>query len=106
MDMQIDAPLVTWITHCLTGWSQYVRLRNPILDSGEQHRAPSEDSPVSFPVHILYVRLQTLLTFLPSTEFSDDSENLWPNCGPQILWLSAEGWWTALRSGADKMTNS
>jgi len=68
LDMQVDAPLVAWITNYLTGRPQYVRLQSNMSDTivsnmgAPQGRVPS---PLLFTLHL---RLQILLTVLPTAE--------------------------------------
>ena len=68
-NMQVGAPLVTWVDDYLTGRPQFVRLKNCVSDRLISNiGAPPGNCTVSFPLHHLHCRLSVLHGVVSSSE--------------------------------------
>lgn len=69
--------------------NQYVRQNIVSWHHTEQYRGTTRDKAVSLPVNTLHLRLQLLLTVLPSAEYLDDSAiNSCISRGQDVSWRS------------------
>ena len=69
LDMQVDAPLVAWITNYLTGRPQYVRLQNIVSDTIVSSTGAPQGMVLSPFLFTLYISdFSFLLTVLPPAE--------------------------------------
>ena len=55
MAMQVNPPLVSWITDYLMGRPQYVRLQDCVSDTSQQHRGPTGNGSLPFSVHPVHL---------------------------------------------------